>query len=100
MGTKMAIPDWDDILPFEAQLDPPPLDDDALVSAMTVIEKHAKKLMIMESPVYVSYMYFGVLSKVIKVALAKGSAMGADAVAMACLTESIFQTRARAGKWD
>ena len=35
---------------------------------MTVIGKHAKKPMILESPVYVSHMSFGALSKEIKVA--------------------------------
>ena len=80
MGTKMAMPNWDDILLLGAQLNPPPLDDDAPVSTMTVIGKHAKKPMILESPVYVSHMSFGALSKEIKVALAKGSAMAKTAM--------------------
>ncbi len=80
MGTKMAMPSWDDILLLGAQLNPPPLDEDEPVSTMTVIGKHAKKPMILDSPVYVSHMSFGALSKEIKVALAKGSAMARTAM--------------------
>ena len=80
MGTKMPMPDWDDILLLGAQLNPAPLDGDAPVSAMTVIGKHAKKPMILENPVYISHMSFGALSKEIKVALAKGSAMAKTAM--------------------
>lgn len=80
MGTKMAMPSWDEILLLGAQLNPPPLDDDAPVDTMTVIGKHAKKPMILNSPVYISHMSFGALSKEIKVALAKGSAMAQTAM--------------------
>ncbi len=80
MGTKMPMPSWDDILLLGAQLNPPPLDEDEPVSTMTVIGKHAKKPMILDSPVYVSHMSFGALSKEIKVALAKGSAMARTAM--------------------
>ena len=80
MGTKMPMPSWDDILLLGAQLNPAPLDDDAPVSTMTVIGKNAKKPMILDSPVYISHMSFGALSKEIKVALAKGSAMAKTAM--------------------
>lgn len=80
MGTKMAMPSWDDILLLGAQLNPPPLDEDAPVSTMTVIGKHAKKPMILDSPVYISHMSFGALSREIKVALAQGSAMARTAM--------------------
>lgn len=80
MGTKMPMPDWDDILILGAQLNPAPLDEDALVSTMTVIGKNAKKPMILDHPVYVSHMSFGALSREIKVALAKGSAMAKTAM--------------------
>ena len=43
MGTRMPMPNWDDILLLGAQLNPAPLADDAPVSTMTVIGKHAKK---------------------------------------------------------
>ena len=80
MGTRMPMPSWDDILLLGAQLNPPPLDDDAPVNTQTVIGKRAKKPMILENPVYISHMSFGALSKEIKVALAKGSAMAKTAM--------------------
>lgn len=80
MGTSMAMPSWDDILLLGAQLNPPPLNEGEPVSAMTVIGKHAKKPMILQNPVYISHMSFGALSREIKVALAKGSAMAKTAM--------------------
>lgn len=80
MGTRMQMPSWDDILLLGAQLNPAPLDEEAPVSTMTVIGKHAKKPMILDQPVYISHMSFGALSKEIKVALAKGSAMARTAM--------------------
>lgn len=80
MGTRMPMPNWDDILILGAQLNPAPLNEGDFVSTMTVIGKHAKKPMIIENPVYISHMSFGALSKEIKVALAKGSAMAKTAM--------------------
>ena len=80
MGTKMKMPDWDDILILGAQLNPPPLDEHAEVDTTTVIGKHAKKPMVLEGPVYISHMSFGALSKEVKTALAKGSAMAGTAM--------------------
>lgn len=80
MGTKMPMPGWDYILLLGAQLNPAPLEEDAPVSTMTVIGKHAKRPMILENPVYISHMSFGALSREIKVALAKGSAMAKTAM--------------------
>ncbi len=80
MGTRMPMPNWDDILILGAQLDPAPLDEHAPVVTTTVIGKHAKRPMILDSPVYISHMSFGALSKETKVALAKGSAMAKTAM--------------------
>lgn len=80
MGTKMPMPDWDDILLLGAQLNPPPLNDTDEVDTVTVIGKHAKKPMVLNSPIYISHMSFGALSREIKVALAKGSAMAKTAM--------------------
>ncbi|MBQ7242108.1 MAG: alpha-hydroxy-acid oxidizing protein, partial [Firmicutes bacterium] len=80
MGTRMPMPSWDDILLLGAQLNPPPLNDNDPVETKTVIGKHAKKPMIIENPVYISHMSFGALSREIKVALAKGSAMAKTAM--------------------
>lgn len=74
MSTRMPMPNWDDILILGAQLDPMPLDDDAPVRTTTVIGPNAKRPMILNSPVYVSHMSFGALSRETKTALAKGSA--------------------------
>lgn len=80
MSTKMPVPNWDDILLLGAQLNPPPLDDAESVDTVTVIGKHAKKPMILNSPVYISHMSFGALSREVKIALAKGSAMAQTAM--------------------
>lgn len=80
MATQMPMPDWDRILMLGAQLNPAPLNDDDPVDTTTVIGKHAKKPMILENPVYISHMSFGALSKEVKVALSKGSAMAKTAM--------------------
>lgn len=80
MGTKLPMPGWDDILILGAQLNPPPLDEHAAVRTQTVIGKSAKQPMVLENPVYISHMSFGALSKEIKTALAKGSAMAKTAM--------------------
>ena len=69
MGTLLPLPRWEDILLLGAQLDPAPLDDDAPVSTRTVIGKKAEKPMVLETPVYISHMSFGALSKGAKTAL-------------------------------
>lgn len=80
MGTRMKMPNWDDILVLGAQLNPPPLDEHAPVDTTTIIGKHAKKPMVLESPIYISHMSFGALSKEVKVSLSKGSALAKTAM--------------------
>ena len=80
MGTLLPLPRWEDILLLGAQLDPAPLDDDAPVSTRTVIGKKARKPMVLETPVYISHMSFGALSKEAKTALSRGSAMARTAM--------------------
>lgn len=80
MSTQMPMPNWDDILILGAQLNPPPLNDEDEVETKTVIGKNAKKPMVIDNPVYISHMSFGALSKEIKTALAKGSAMARTAM--------------------
>ena len=80
MGTKMPVPGWDDILILGAQLNPPPLDEHAQVNIRTVIGKNALKPMVLEAPVYISHMSFGALSREVKVALARGTAMAGTAM--------------------
>lgn len=74
MGTRMKMPNWDDVLILGAQLNPMPLDEHAEVSLQTVIGKRAKKPMTLSMPVYISHMSFGALSRETKIAMAKGSA--------------------------
>ncbi len=80
MKTLKPIVSWDDILFLGAQLSPFPLDEHAAVNTRTVIGKNAKKPMVLESPVYVSHMSFGALSRELKLALAKGSALNKTAM--------------------
>lgn len=80
MNTQMAVPGFDDIVLLGAQLATPPLDDGAPVSLRTVIGRNARKPMVLESPVYISHMSFGALSRETKIALAKGSAMAKTAI--------------------
>ncbi|MGN0157629.1 MAG: glutamate synthase-related protein [Brotaphodocola sp.] len=80
MCTQMPMPGWDDILMLGAQLNPPPLNDEDPVDTTTVIGKHAKRPMILGSPIYISHMSFGALSKETKIALAKGSALAKTAM--------------------
>jgi len=74
MATEFELPSWDDILILANQLDPMPLDYDDEVSTKTIIGKNAEKPLEIESPVYISHMSFGALSRDVKIALSKGSA--------------------------
>jgi len=80
MGTTLPVISWDDILILGSQLEKLPLEDDAEVNLKTTIGKKSKKPMIIDIPVYISHMSFGALSKEIKIALAKGSAMAKTAI--------------------
>nr|WP_300305199.1 glutamate synthase-related protein [uncultured Anaerostipes sp.] len=75
MGTLKPIISWDDILIMGAQLNPAPLNEGDPVDTTTIIGKKARKPMKIYHPIYVSHMSFGALSKEMKTALAKGSAM-------------------------
>lgn len=73
MGTDLPVVSWNDILILGGQLKNMPLLDDDEVSLRTIIGKNAKKPMVLESPVFVSHMSFGALSKEAKTALAIGT---------------------------
>lgn len=75
MRTQKACPSFDDILLLGGQLATQPLDKNDPVETKTIIGKKAKKPMILESPIYISHMSFGALSKEMKIALAKASAL-------------------------
>jgi glutamate synthase domain-containing protein 2 len=74
MRTSAPVVSWDDLLFMGAQLAKLPLNEHDAVNTTTVIGPRAKQPLVIESPIYVSHMSFGALSKEAKVALAKGSA--------------------------
>lgn len=73
MRTKKPVISWDDILIKGAQLFCLPLSEHEPVNTRTVIGPKAKHPLVIETPVYVSHMSFGALSREVKIALAKGS---------------------------
>ena len=73
MGTDFKMPNWDDILILGNQLNPQPLESDVEVNTQTVIGKTADKPLVIESPVYITHMSFGALSRETKIAMAKGT---------------------------
>lgn len=80
MSIKSVEPSWDDILMLGGQLDPIPLLETEEVNTKTVIGPNAAKPLIIDSPVYVSHMSYGALSKEAKEGLARGSAAANTAV--------------------
>ena len=80
MRTKKPVISWDDILIKGAQLARTPLNEHDPVATATVIGPNAKHPLVIETPVYVSHMSFGALSREVKIALARGSAAAKTAV--------------------
>ncbi len=80
MRTRRDVISWDEILIRGAQLASIPLNEDESVSTRTVIGPRAKKPLEIETPVFVTHMSFGALSREIKIALAKGSAAVGTAI--------------------
>lgn len=74
MRTQVPTFSWDDILFKGAQLFKLPLNKSRPVQTRTVIGPAAAVPLVMESPIFVTHMSFGALSKEAKLALAKGSA--------------------------
>lgn len=74
MYTELPMPNWDDILILGCQLNPLPIESNIDVTTTTIIGKNAKKPLVIESPIYITHMSFGALSRESKIALAKGSA--------------------------
>ena len=78
--TKAVSPNWDDILIKGAQLARIPLDKDANVNTQTIIGPNAAQPLIIDTPIYVTHMSFGALSREVKTALAMGSAAARTAM--------------------
>jgi glutamate synthase domain-containing protein 2/rubredoxin len=73
MRTRMPSVSWDDILIKGAQLARLPLDRQEPVKTSTVIGPTARKPLVIETPIIISHMSFGALSKEAHLALAIGS---------------------------
>jgi methylamine---glutamate N-methyltransferase subunit C len=80
MRSRKPIVSWDDILIKGAQLARIPLNRDENVDTKTVIGPKAKKPLVVSTPIIISHMSFGALSKEAQSALALGS--GAAGTAM------------------
>ncbi|NQT17286.1 MAG: FMN-binding glutamate synthase family protein, partial [Planctomycetes bacterium] len=80
MRTRKQTFSWDDLLVKGAQLAKVPLNEDEPVRTQTVIGPAADHPLVIETPVYVSHMSFGALSREIKIALATGSAAVGTAI--------------------
>jgi len=74
MRTKKPTISWDEILFKGAQLATLPLNSDEPVTTQTIIGPGSEKPLVIDTPIYVTHMSFGALSKEAKIALAKGSA--------------------------
>jgi glutamate synthase domain-containing protein 2 len=74
MRTKKKTLSWDDLLVKGAQLDRQPLNEQQPVRTETIIGPAAGQPLVIDTPVLVSHMSFGALSREIKIALAEGSA--------------------------
>ncbi|GAA3052084.1 MULTISPECIES: glutamate synthase-related protein [Actinomycetes] len=70
---RQDLPQWDDIQLLTAQLDRPPLLDDAPVTTDVVIGPGAARPLDLAGPLLVSDMSFGALSAESKVAMARGA---------------------------
>ena len=74
------IVDWDEIVIKGAQLAHLPLNHDHPVSTRTVIGPGAAHPIVIDTPIIITHMSFGALSKAAKTALAKGSAAARTAI--------------------
>ncbi len=81
MRTKKKVISWDEILIKGAQLSKIPLNQDEPVTTQTVIGPKAKTPLSIDTPVYITHMSFGALSREVKIALSKGSAAVKTAMA-------------------
>ncbi len=74
MRTTKPVISWDDILIKGAQIARIPRNSTVPVNTRTVIGPKADHPLIIETPLYITHMSYGALSREVKIALAKGSA--------------------------
>ncbi len=80
MRTKTRTLSWEEILIKGVQLAKIPLNQEDRVNTKTVIGPNANQPLIIDTPIYITHMSFGALSKEAKIALAKGSSAGKTAM--------------------
>ncbi len=78
MRTKNQSTSWDDLLIKGAQLAKFPLDDEQSVRTETILGPRADKPLVMETPIIVSHMSFGALSREVKTCLGQGKRRGGE----------------------
>jgi len=74
MRSKKYVPSWDDIFILGAQLAKIPVNSSEDVVTRTVIGPGAKVPLVIDTPVFITHMSFGALSREMKIVLAQGSA--------------------------
>lgn len=80
MQTRKPVICWDDILIQGAQLAKIPLNHDEPVETITTIGRNAREPLLIATPVYISHISFGALSREAKIALARGSKLMETAI--------------------
>jgi len=80
MRSRKPVVSWDDVLILGAQLARQPLNRDETVDTKTVIGPRAAKPLVIGTPIVVSHMSFGALSREAQSALALGSAAAGTAM--------------------
>jgi glutamate synthase domain-containing protein 2 len=78
MRTHQEVVSWDEILIRGAQLARIPLNREELVNTETVIGPASRFPLIIQTPILVTHMSFGALSREMKIALAKEKRHGGD----------------------
>lgn len=96
MRSTLPTIGWSEILIKGAQLAKIPLNEDEPVNTTTVIGPNAGQPLIIETPLYVTHMSFGALSRSAKVALARGSAAVKTAM---CSGEGGILEESRENAW-
>ncbi len=80
MQTRKPVISWDDILILGAQLAKIPLNHDEHVGTATTIGPQAAQPLTIATPIYISHISFGALSREAKIALARGSRLMKTAI--------------------
>ncbi|MCP4896228.1 MAG: hypothetical protein GY906_04565 [bacterium] len=80
MRSRLRVVGWNDLLFAGAQLAKLPLNEEDPIATQTVIGPNAAHPLVIDTPIFVSHMSFGALSREAKIALARGSAAAGTAM--------------------